>query len=64
MQDEDLIKLWNMGLTRNAVAKEYMKDNNRKAKEKKEIKRINIQQALQYVEPILFRYRMRQLKGE
>lgn len=64
MQDEDLIKLWNMGLTRNAVAKEYMKDNNRKAKEKKEIKRINIQQALQYVEPILFRYRMSQLKGE
>lgn len=64
MSDEDLIKLWNMGLTRNAVAKEYMKDNNRKPKEKKEIKRINIQQALQYVEPILFRYRMRQLKGE
>ena len=53
-----------MGLTRNAVAKEYMKDNNKKAKNKKEMKRINIQQALQYVEPILFRYRMRQLKGE
>lgn len=64
MQDEDLIKLWNKGLTRIAVAKEYMKDNNKKAKEKKDIKRITIQQALQYVEPILFRYRTRQLKGE
>lgn len=64
MQDEDLIKLWNIGLTRIAVAKEYMKDNNRKAKEKKEIKRITMQEALQHVEPILFKYRMRQLKGE
>lgn len=64
MSDEDLIKLWNGGLTRIGVAKEYMKNNNRIAKEKKEIKRINTQQALQYVEPILFKYRIRQLKGE
>lgn len=62
MSDEDLIKMWNKGLTRLAVAKEYMKENNRKAKEKKEIQRITIQQALGHVEPILFRYRVKQLK--
>lgn len=64
MEDDDLIKMWNTGLSRINVAKEYMKDNNRKAKEKKELKRITIQQALEHVEPILFKYRMNQLKGE
>lgn len=64
MSDEDLIKLWNIGLTKLGVAKEYMKKNNKKAKENKDIKRITIQQALEYVEPILFKYRMKQLKGE
>ncbi len=64
MQDEDLIKKQNGGLTRLGVAKEYMKDHNKKAKGNKEMKRITIQQALEYVEPILFEYRMRQLKGE
>lgn len=64
MQDEDLIKLWNKGLTKMGVAKEYMKDHNKKAKESKEIKRITMQQAFEYVEPILFRYRIKQLKGE
>ena len=42
--------------------KEYMKNNNRKAKKKKEKKRITIQEALQYIEPILFEYRVKQLK--
>lgn len=64
MSDETLIKIWNMGLTKLGVAKEYMKDHNKKAKGNKEMKRINIQQALEYVEPILFKYRMRQLKRE
>lgn len=64
MQDEDLIKLWNKGLTKMGVVKEYMKDHNKKAKTNKEIKRINTQQALKHVEPILFKYRMKQLKGE
>ena len=64
MQDEDLIKLWNKGLTKMGVAKEYMKDNKKKAKESKEKKIITMQQAFEYVEPILFRYRIKQLKGE
>lgn len=64
MSDENLIKLWNMGLTKLGVAKEYMKDHNKKAKGNKETKRITVQQALEHVEPILFEYRMRQLRGE
>ncbi len=64
MSDEDLIKLWNIGLTKIGVAKEYMKNHNKKARESKEMKRITMQQAFEHVEPILFRYRMKQLKGE
>ena len=64
MSDEDLIKMWNMGLTKIGVAKEYMKDFNKKAKTKTDVKRININQAMEYVEPILFQYRMKQLRGE
>lgn len=64
MSDEDLIKMWNVGLTRLAVAKEYMKDFNKKAKTKTDVKRININQAMEHVEPILFEYRMKQLRGE
>ena len=64
MEDEYLIRIWNMGLTKMGVAKEYMRDNNKKAKTNKEIKRITKQQALEHVEPILYKYRMKQLKGE
>lgn len=64
MSEEDLIKMWNKGLTRLSVAKEYMKENNRRAKEKKEVERITMQEALSYVEPILFKYRLKQLKQE
>lgn len=64
MPDEELIKMWNKGLTRLGAAKEYMKDFNKKAKDKKDVKKIKIQDALKYVEPILFKYRMKQLKGE
>lgn len=63
MSDEDLIKMWNTGLTKMGVAKEYMKDHNKKAKTQTNVKRININQALAYAEPILFEYRMKQLKG-
>lgn len=62
MDNDTLIDMWNAGMTRVQVAKEYMKDNNRKAKKKKEMKRITIQEALQYIEPILFEYRVKQLK--
>lgn len=64
MEDEYLIKIWNMGLTKMGVAKEYMRNNNKKVKTNKEIKRITKQQALEHVEPILYKYRMKQLKGE
>ena len=52
-----------MGLTKLGVAREYMKDHNKRAKNKTDVKRINVNQALAYVEPILFDYRMRQLNS-
>jgi hypothetical protein len=63
MSDEDLINLWNKGLTKVAVAKRYMQDFNEKAKNRTDIKKINKEQALAYIEPILFKYRMEQLKS-
>lgn len=65
MPDEEIIiKLWNMGLGRIAVATNYMKEHNKNAKGKKEVKRITKEQALKYVEPILFEYETKRLRGE
>lgn len=62
MSEEELIKLWNMGLTKLSVAKKYMNEYNKRIRDNKEMKKINVRQALEYVEPILFRYRMNQLR--
>ena len=63
MSEEELIKSWNMGLTVNQVAKEYMKVHNKEAGKKRDIEKITNKQALEHVEPILFKYRLKQLKG-
>lgn len=63
MSDEDIIKWWNLGLCKNAVVNQYMKAHNRKAKNNKEIKRITKEQAMRYVEPILFEYEMQRIKS-
>lgn len=63
MSDEEVIELWNMGLSKMAVVNHYMKDHNRKAKSKKDMKRITKEQALQHVEPILFNYEMARMRG-
>ena len=62
MSDEQIIKLWNMGLSKMAVINQYMKDHNRKARGKKDMKRITKEQAMKYVEPILFNYEMKRRK--
>lgn len=64
MSDEDyILNLWNMGLSRLQVIKEYMKRNNKIAKENKYVDKITMQQAMKYVEPILFRYETNRMKG-
>lgn len=63
MSNEDIIKLWNLGMTKMAVVTQYMKDYNRRAKDKKNMKRITKEQALKHVEPILFDYEMARMRG-
>jgi len=63
MPDEEIINLWNMGLSRMSVVTMYMKEHNRKARSKKDMKRITKQQAMQHVEPILYEYEMTRIRG-
>lgn len=55
MTRETIIKKWKIGKTTIQVAKDYMEEYNKKAKEKKEPK-ITKDQALAYVEPIIYEY--------
>lgn len=55
MTNETIIKKWRSGLNKLAVAKDYMQEYNREAKKRREPK-ITKDQALAYVEPIIFDY--------
>lgn len=63
MSDEEIIKLWNMGLSKMAVINQYMRNHDREARGKKDMKRITKEQAMKYVEPILFDYEMARMRG-
>lgn len=58
MTDETIIEIWKVGRTTIQVAKKYMQEYNKKAKIKKE-KKITKDEALAYVEPIIFEYETR-----
>ena len=55
MTNETIIKKWQSGLNKFAIAKDYMQEYNREAKKRREPK-ITKDQALAYVEPIIFDY--------
>lgn len=61
MTNETIIKKWRSGLSKFAVAKDYMQEYNREAKKRKETK-ITKDQALAYVEPIIFDYETKDWK--
>lgn len=61
MTNETIIKKWRRGLSKFAVAKDYMQEYNREAKKRKEAK-ITKDQALAYVEPIIFDYETKDWK--
>ena len=61
MTKETIIKKWRIGKTTVQVAKDYMEEYNKEAKKKKEPK-INKDQALAYVEPIIFEYEAKDWK--
>lgn len=63
MSDEEIIKSWNLGLSKMAVVNQYMRNHNRTARDKKDVKRITKEQAMRHVEPILFRYEMQRMKS-
>lgn len=55
MTKETIIKKWRAGYTKFTVAKDYMQEYNREAKKRREPK-ITKDQALAYVEPIIYEY--------
>lgn len=61
MTNETIIKKWRSGLNKFAVAKDYMQEYNREAKKRREPK-ITKDQALAYVEPIIFDYETKDWK--
>ena len=61
MTNEIIIKKWRMGKTTLQVAKDYMEEYNKEAKKKREPK-ISINQALTYIEPIIFEYETKDWK--
>lgn len=63
MTDEEIIELWSLGLSKMAVVNQYVRNHNRKARGKKDVKRITKEQAMRYVEPILFKYEMQRMNS-
>lgn len=61
MTNETIINKWKVGKTAIQVAIDYMQDYNKEAKKKKE-PRITREQALAYVEPIIFEYETKDWK--
>ena len=61
MTKETIIKKWRTGYTKFAVAKDYMQEYNKEAKKRREPK-ITKDQALAYVEPIIFEYETKDWK--
>ena len=64
MTSEDIIRSWKTGLSKFQVADEYMREHNRRAKSNKEMKRITKYEALAHVEPIIFDYEVKGMRGE
>lgn len=62
MTDEGIIQEWKKGLSKEAVAKEYMKVENERRKRVGE-KKINKAEALAYVEPTIFKYQVDLMRG-
>lgn len=56
MTNETIIRKWKMGKTTVQVAKDYMQEYNKEAKKRREPK-ITRDQALAYIEPIIFEYK-------
>lgn len=63
MTSEEIIKKWRIGFNKFQIADEYMKENNDEAEKRKDIEKISKIQALAYIEPIIFKYTIKQFKN-
>ena len=61
MTNETIIKKWRSGKTTIQVAKDYMKEYNEEAKINRH-RKITKEQALEYVEPIIFNFETKEWK--
>lgn len=61
MTNETIIRKWKMGKTTVQVAEDYMQEYNKEAKKRREPK-ITRDQALSYIEPIIFEYETKDWK--
>lgn len=62
MESEIILKNWKMGKTVSQISKEYMKKHNQDCKRKGQA-RITEQQAMAYVEPIIYDYEINLMRG-
>lgn len=62
MTDNTIIDMWKKGATKITIAKEYRRLHNKSIK--KDGKKITEREALAYVEPIIFEYQKKVMKGE
>lgn len=64
MLEEEIIKKWKIGLNKFQIADEYRRAQNREAFRSGDVEKISKKKALEHVEPIIFNYMVKQLKGE
>lgn len=60
---EDIVREWRRGLKKETIAKQYMESENKRRKRTGE-KKITKYDALTHVEPMIFEYQKRLMKGE
>ena len=63
MDDSEIIKAWKFGYSKQYIAKDYMKQANKKLKNLINSKKITEKEALAYVEPIIYQYQTSLLMG-
>lgn len=63
MTCEEIIKKWNMGFNKFQITNEYMEEHNKEADAKRDTERISKTKALAYVESIIFKHMVEQMKG-
>ena len=62
LSEDYVINLWNLGLSRIGVCREFMQRNNHLAKYDSDFKEISFMEAMAYIEPIIFNYEKERMR--